>query len=91
VCVAVAVLIVGAAAYSPVRDWYDLRAIHGTALTSVGASTGVCGKVVTKKADGDKDLVPKGSQVTYSTAPPAFGAHWADTDQIGRASCRERV
>ncbi|HCB04994.1 MAG TPA: hypothetical protein DEQ43_12255 [Nocardioides bacterium] len=76
VCVLVAVLIVAAAAYRPVRNWYDLRQFKDIDLASIGAPASSCSKVETKPADGNQQHVPTGSQVTYSTAPPAFGSHW---------------
>jgi hypothetical protein len=42
----------------------------------MGAPAKVCGKVTTKPADGNQQHVPTGTQVKYSTAPPAFGSHW---------------
>jgi hypothetical protein len=76
VCALVAVLIVAAAAYRPVKNWWDLRKFKDIDLASIGAPASDCDKVTTKPADGNQDHVPQPSQVTYSTAPPAFGAHW---------------
>ena len=69
-------LIVAAAAYRPVKNWWDLRQFKGIDLASIGAPASVCGKVETKPADGNQQHVPTGTQVTYTTAPPAFGSHW---------------
>ena len=76
VCSLVALLIVVAAAYRPVKNWWDLRQFKDINLASIGAPASVCDKVTTKPADGNQQHVPTGSQVTYSTAPPAFGSHW---------------
>jgi len=76
VCSLVALLIVVAAAYRPVKNWYDLRKFEGIDLASIGAPAKVCDKVTTKPADGNQQHVPTGSQVTYDSAPPAFGSHW---------------
>jgi hypothetical protein len=76
VCTVIAVLIVVAAAYRPVKNWWDLRKFKDLNLASIGAPASVCDDVTTKKADGNQQHVPTGTQVTYSTAPPAFGAHW---------------
>jgi hypothetical protein len=76
VCSTVALLIVVAAAYRPVVNWWDLRKFNGIALDSIGSPASVCDKVTTKPADGNQQHVPTGTQVTYSTAPPAFGSHW---------------
>ncbi len=76
VCALVAVLIVAAAAYRPVRNWWDLRKFKDVDLASIGAPASSCGKVTTEPADGTSDHVPQPQQVTYTTAPPAFGQHW---------------
>jgi hypothetical protein len=76
VCVLVAVLIVAAAAYRPVRNWWDLRKFNDIDLASIGAPASACDKVTTKKAEGNQQHVPEGTQVTYTTAPPAYGSHW---------------
>lgn len=76
VCATVALLIVGAAAYSPVKNWWDLRKFNDVALSELGAPASACQDITTKEADGSSQHVPVGSQVTYTTAPPAFGAHW---------------
>ena len=49
VCVAVAVLIIGAAAYQPVKDWWDLRQFKSIDLGSIGAPASACQKIITKK------------------------------------------
>ena len=76
VCTTIAVLIVVAAAYRPVKNWWDLRQFKGIDPASIGAPASDCGKITTKKADGNQQHVPTGTQVTYTTAPPAFGSHW---------------
>jgi len=85
VCSLVALLIVAAAAYRPVKNWWDLRKFNGIDLASIGAPASVCDKVTTKKADGNQQHVPTGSQVTYSTAPPAFGSHWNEGQGVNQA------
>src|SRR4029079_14493927 len=82
VCTVIAVLIVVAAAYRPVRNWWDLRQFKDIPIASIGAPAASCGKISTKPADGNQQHVPTGTQVTYSTAPPAFGSHW---DEQGTA------
>lgn len=76
VCALVAVLIVAAAAYRPVKNWWDLRKFKDADLASIGAPASACDKVTTKKADGNQQHVPQGQNVVYTTAPPAFGSHW---------------
>jgi hypothetical protein len=76
VCVLVAVLIVGLAAYRPVKDWYDGRKYSGVDLASIGRPASVCQAPTTLKATGNQQHVPTGTVVKYTTAPPAFGPHW---------------
>jgi hypothetical protein len=76
VCAVIALLIVGAAAFKPIKDWWDGRAFDKLALSEIGAPASTCEKITTKKADGNQNHVPQGTTVDYTTAPPAFGAHW---------------
>jgi hypothetical protein len=76
VCVVIALLIVGAAAYRPIANWWELRKFNDLALADVGASASACQKVETKPAKGSSEHVPTGTPVPYEDAPPAFGAHW---------------
>lgn len=76
VCLVIALLIVGAAAYQPVKNWYDDRQYADLALGEIGEAASVCKPVEEKKADGNQQHVPEGTPVDYTTAPPAFGAHW---------------
>ncbi len=76
VCVAIALLIVGAAAYQPVKNWWDLRQFNDVELASIGSPASVCGDVVKKKAEGDNDHRTTGEQIIYKDAPPTFGPHW---------------
>ena len=83
-CVVIALLIVGAAAYRPVNDWWDLREIEATALSDIGAAADVCGEVTTKPATGNEQHVPEGTEVAYADAPPAFGEHYPDWEGMER-------
>ena len=76
VCVVIAVLIVGAAAYRPIKGWWDLRQFNDIDLASIGAPASTCQDVTEKKADGNQQHVPTGTPVPYKDAPPAFGPHW---------------
>ncbi len=76
VCSLVALLIVVAAAYRPVKNWWDLRKFNDLDLASIGAPASACDKITTKPATGSSEHVPTNSQVIYESAPPAFGAHW---------------
>ena len=85
VCVLVAVLIVGAAAFKPLKDWWGLRAYASDSLGEIGAKASVCQKVTTKKAEGNQDHVDVGTPMTYPDAPPAFGEH---RPQLRVRACR---
>ena len=74
VCAVIALLIVGAAAFKPIKDWWDVRQFNGKNLAAIGAPAGVCGKVTEKTATGNQQHVPTGQTVDYKDAPPAFGA-----------------
>jgi hypothetical protein len=76
VCVVIALLIVGAAAFQPIKDWWDKRQFSDLAIADVGSAASVCGDITKKTAEGNNDHVPSTQQVTYKDAPPAFGAHW---------------
>ena len=76
VCVVVALLIIGAAAYKPIKDWWDGRAFDSLAISEIGAPASVCQDITTKNANGSSEHVPTGTPVDYKDAPPAFGAHW---------------
>jgi len=84
VCVAIAVIIVGSAAYTPVKNWWDKRQFEGKNLEAIGAPATVCQKATTKKATGNQEHVPEGQLVNYTDAPPAFGAHYPSPDPMER-------
>jgi len=76
VCVVIALGIVAAAVVPILKDKWDDRKFDNTAIEDIGASAASCQKITTKKADGNQQHVPEGQTVDYTTAPPAFGAHW---------------
>ena len=76
VCVLVAVVIVGIAAYNPIRTAIEKARYSGADVGEIGASADVCGEVTKKEATGGGEHVPTGTQVEYDEAPPAFGSHW---------------
>ena len=76
VCVLVALGIVAAAVIPIVIDKVQQRKFDTTALSDIGAPASSCQKITTEKAAGNQDHVPVGTPVEYTTAPPAFGAHW---------------
>ncbi len=84
VSVLIALVIIGAAAYTPVKNWWDLRGVKSEPLSAIGAPASVCGEITTEKADGNQEHVPEGTPVPYETAPPAFGPHYDAPDSIER-------
>jgi hypothetical protein len=82
VCVVIALLIVGAAAYGPVKEWWYQRGLGD--LDTIGAPAAVCGKVTTKDAEGNQDHVPVGTPLTVEDAPPAFGQHYDVWESMDR-------
>ncbi|GAA1924554.1 DUF3105 domain-containing protein [Nocardioides hwasunensis] len=84
VCVAIAVLIIGAAAFKPVKDRLALRSYASQSLSEIGAKASVCQKVETKPAEGNQDHVEVGTPMTYPDSPPAFGQHWNMWDTMDR-------
>jgi len=76
VCLTIALVIVLAAAYRPVKSWWDLRKFEDVKLSEIGAPASACQDITTKKADGNQEHVDQGVPVDYADAPPAFGAHW---------------
>ncbi len=90
VCILIAVLIVGAAAYQPVKDWWDGRQFSDVDLASIGQPASVCGEITTQvMPEGENDHLPTGQQVEYSTAPPAFGDHWNEAGVAPAAMSRK--
>jgi hypothetical protein len=76
VCTVIALLIVGAAAFRPIKDWWDVQQFNDQDLASIGAPASTCQKVTTKKANGQQQHVPDGTPIEYTDAPPAFGEHY---------------
>lgn len=74
VCAAVAILIVGAAAYRPVMNWWDLRKFNDVDLASIGAPADVCAPEIVMPATGEQDHRDEGP-IEYTTSPPIFGPH----------------
>jgi len=84
VCAVVAVLIVGLAAFKPIKDWWDGREFRGKNVAEIGAPASVCVKPTTKPATGNQQHIPDGSPVNYTDSPPAFGKHYIDPDPMAR-------
>jgi hypothetical protein len=84
VCSIVAVLIVGLAAYQPVKNWWDGRAYRNKDVSEIGAPASVCQTPTTKPATGNQQHLPDGSPISYPDSPPAFGKHYIDPDPMAR-------
>ena len=76
VCTVIALLIVGAAAYGPVKNWWESREFDDLELSAIGEPASSCQDIETKPASGNAEHVDTSEQVTYDEAPPAFGPHW---------------
>jgi hypothetical protein len=76
VCVVVAVLIVGAAAYKPIKDRIDVSRLDGESLSQLGAPASACQKITTKPATGNQQHVDVGTPLDIKDFPPAFGQHY---------------
>ena len=84
VCAVVALLIIGLAAYRPIKNWWDLRQFRDVAIDKIGAPASVCEKPTTKKATGNQQHVPDGQEIFYQDSPPAFGEHYNTPDPMER-------
>ena len=84
VCAVVALLIIGAAAYAPLKDWWDVREFRDRDLSAIGAPASVCQEPEAKVAEGSQDHVDPGTPIEYPDAPPAFGTHYDVWDSIER-------
>ncbi len=74
--VAVAVAILGVAAYPMARGAFEESKYEDDTISQIGAAASSCQKVEDKTASGVANHVPDGQEVTYDVAPPAFGPHW---------------
>ena len=84
VCALIALLIVGAAAFQPIKDALQQRKYSGTSLAAIGAAASVCQAPTTKKATGNQDHVEPGTPITYPDATPTFGQHYSVPDPMAR-------
>ncbi len=88
VCVAVAVIILGAAAWNPVLTLFKQKTQYdGKPLAEIGGPPSVCKDVEEKEATGSAEHVQP-AQVDYTYAPPTFGDHWLDENSPAPISRR---
>lgn len=83
-CVLIGLIMIGAAAYKPIKDRLDLRAYADQSISDIGAEASSCQKVETKPANGNQEHVEIGTPMTYPESPPAFGSHWNDWSGMER-------
>lgn len=77
VCVVIALAIIVAAAWKPFWTWVHQQNDSTKPLAEIGApAADACDKIIQKKAEGNQQHVPTGTQITYPDSPPAFGSHW---------------
>jgi len=77
-------LIVSAAAYAPVKHWWELRDFSDRGLAEVGAPASVCDPGVKRPASGAQQHVDPETVVPYAEAPPAYGPHDATPEPMAR-------
>ncbi|NYD56000.1 hypothetical protein BKA08_000238 [Nocardioides marinisabuli] len=76
VCGVIAAAIIAVPLYGIISDEVESSQYSSLALDEIGASADVCGEITTEPAADSGTHVPQEQQVTYDTAPPAFGPHW---------------
>lgn len=76
VAVVVGVLIIGAAAYKPLKDRWDVGRLKDKTLSDLGAAASSCEKIKTEEATGSQDHVEVGTPLDITHAPPAYGQHY---------------
>ena len=76
VCGVIAAAIIAVPLYGIISDEVESSQYSSLALDEIGAPADVCGEINTESAADNGTHVPQEQQVTYDTAPPAFGPHW---------------
>jgi hypothetical protein len=84
VSVVVALLIIGAAAFRPVKDWWDMRQFEDIELAALGAPASACGEITTEPATGNQQHVPDDTELEYPDGPPATGPHYDTWEPLSR-------
>ena len=86
----IALLIVGAAAFKPIKDWLRRRSSTASRLAAIGAPASVCGTVTTKKATGNQQHVPDGHAGRPTTTPRRPSARTTSTPDADGAQVLHR-
>lgn len=76
VALLIGVLMIGAAAFQPIKDAWNARQARAVAIDDLGAPASACTDITTKKAEGEQEHIPETQEGGYTDAPPAFGKHW---------------
>lgn len=76
VCLLLGVLIIGGAAWGPIKARMKASTYDNVALEDIGAPATACGEITTKPATGNQEHVDEGTPLTITDSPPAFGAHY---------------
>ncbi len=76
VCVVIALGIVGAAAWKPIKNAIDKERYASRALSDIGIAKSKCQKLTTKEATGEQEHVEVGTPLDIKHFPPAFGKHY---------------
>jgi hypothetical protein len=84
VCVAVALIITGLAGWKVYQDNQEKDQLPKQSLTSIGTSAKAAGCEAIQEKDASGQGEHTTAPVTYSTVPPAFGAHNPTPDQSGK-------
>ena len=66
------------------QQWWDNREFRALSVEDIGAPASDCGEITTKAAEGNNDHVPEGTPLTFADAPPAFGTHWGNWEEMER-------
>jgi len=76
----IAATIIGFAIYGVLHERAQTKAFDSLPLDDIGAAASTCGEVTTQETDGSHEHPSTKTQITYDTAPPAYGPHWAQPD-----------
>lgn len=84
--VAVGLVIIGLGAYPVVKDSLAQGELEGQELTALGvpAAEAGCQEPQVKKAEGQSDHRPEGTDMGYTDAPPAAGPHYPTWAPLSR-------
>ncbi|MDO9456871.1 DUF3105 domain-containing protein [Nocardioides sp.] len=87
--IVIALAIIGVAAGPVVWGNFKESAYADTPVDEIGAAASVCQKPIEKEGKDVGTHVEQPEEVTYDTAPPAFGAHW-NVAGVAPASFKEK-